>query len=133
MRKRVTMPRWPAWAMFAAAAAFAYPAMTTPAPGPIQEHYQARGQEPGWQLRIHNGRLDYRGDYGDVRITELRREPQPTPEGRRYATARLKVDIVRARCNEAVSGEGYENRVTVAADGRIVQGCGGARRSEWDS
>ena len=133
MRKRVTMPRWPAWAMGAAAAAFAYPAMTTPPPGPIEEHYQARGQQPGWQLRIHNDRLDYRGDEGGVRITELRREPRVTPLGRRYVTERLKVDIVRARCNDATSGEGYEHRVTIAADGRIVQGCGGARRRDWDA
>ena len=133
MRKRVTMPRWPAWAMFAATAAFAYPAMTTPPPGPIQEHYQAHGPEAGWELRIHNGRLDYRGEDGGLRITELRREPRPTANGRRYETARLKVDIVRARCNDPASGEGYEHRVTVAADGRIVQGCGGQRRSEWDA
>jgi|GEM_PF-2262027 len=133
MRKRVTMPRWPAWAMFAAAAAFAYPAMTTPAPGPIEEHYQARGQEPGWHLRIHNGRLDYRGDDGSVRITELRREPSATPNGRRYETERLKVEIIQARCNDATSGEGYTNRVTVSADGQVLRGCGGQRRSDWDS
>ena len=133
MRKRVTMPRWPAWAMAAAAAACAYPAMTTPAPGPIQEHYQARGQEAGWNLRIHNGRLDYRGDHGEVAITELRPEPSPTPRGRRYATPRLTVDVVDARCNEPTSGDGYEHRVAVVADGRLFRGCGGERRRDWDA
>lgn len=133
MRKRATMPRWPAWAMFAAAAACALPAMTTPAPGVAEEHYQARGGEPGWHLRIHNGRLDYRGEPGAVRITELRREPRATPTGRRYETERLKVEIVAARCNDPMNGDGFEHRVTVAADGRIFQGCGGERRREWDA
>jgi uncharacterized membrane protein len=126
------MPRWPAWAMAAAAAACAYPAMTTPAPGPVQEHYQARGEEPGWHLRIHNGRLDYRGDEGAVRITELRPEPRATAKGRRYVTARLRVDVVEARCNDPADGEGYSNRVEVVADGRLLRGCGGERRREWD-
>ena len=133
MRNRVSMPRWPAWAMFAAAAACAYPAFTTPAPGPVQEHYQARGHEPGWHLRIHNGRLDYSGDYGEVRITQLRPEPRPTANGRRYETERLTVEIVRRRCNDTMSGHGYEHRVTVTADRRSFSGCGGERRTEWDA
>ena len=132
MRRRVTMPRWPAWAMFAAAAACAYPALTTPAPGPIQEHYEARGQEPGCDLRIHEGRLDYSGNYGEVRITELRPEPRPTANGRRYQTRRLTVDIVYTRCNDAMSGHGYEHQVAVTADGQTFRGCGGPRRRDWD-
>jgi len=132
MRRRVTMPRWPAWAMAAAAAACAYPAMTTPAPGPLQEHFQARGGEPGWHLRIHNGRLDYRSDDG-ASITELRPEPRATPSGRRYVTARLTVDVVDGRCNDPASGDGYAQRVAVVADGRLFRGCGGERRTDWDA
>jgi uncharacterized membrane protein len=127
------MPRWPAWAMFAAAAACAYPAMTTPPPGPEQEHYQARGQEPGWQLRIHNSRIDYSGDYGEVRITQLRPEPRPTANGRRYETERLIVDLLYQRCNDTMSGHGYEHQVTVSADRRVIRGCGGERRRDWDA
>ena len=133
MRKRVTMPRWPAWAMAAAAAAGAFPAMTTPAPGPVREHYQARGQEPGWQLRIHSGRLDYRRDDA-ASITELRPEPRrATLRGRRYVTERLTVDVVEARCNDPATGDGYAHRVAVVADGRLFRGCGGERRSDWDA
>ena len=130
-RNRVTMPRWPAWVMLAGAAACAYPALT--APRVAEEQYRARGQEPGWQLRIHDERIDYVGDYGEVRLTVPRPEPRPTAQGRRYETERLSVDLVHARCNDTMSGDGYEHRVTVTADGRTFHGCGGARRSDWDA
>ena len=104
-----------------------------PCPGPIQESYEARGQEPGWHLRIHEGRLDYIGNYGEVRITQLRPEPRPAPNGRRYETERLTVEVTFVRCNDAMSGHGYEHRVTVTADGQTFTGCGGERRSEWDA
>jgi uncharacterized membrane protein len=132
MRPRVTMPRWPAWILFGAAAACAYPAVTTPAPA-RQEHYEARGQEPGWHLLIDGGRIDYRGDYGETRITVRRPEPRPSVNGRRYETERLTVDISYVRCNDAMSGHGYEHQVTVIADGQSVRGCGGARRTDWDA
>lgn len=133
MRPRVTMPRWPAWAMFGAAVAFAWPAFTTPPPGPVQEHYRARGAEAAWQLRIHNSRIDYSGDEGAARITELRPEPRLAGNGRRYETGRLIVDVRYARCNDPASGEGFEHQVTVTADGRTVRGCGGERRRDWDA
>lgn len=133
MRKRVSMPRWPAWVMFVAAAACAYPAVTTPPPAPVSEDYEARGQEPGGHLRIHEGRIDYQGNYGEVRITEPRPEPQATGNGRRYRTGRLTVDIVYSRCNDSMSGWGYAHQVTVTADGVTFSGCGGARRADWDT
>lgn len=130
-RNRVTMPLWPAWAMLATAAACAYPAVT--APRAAEEHYEARGQEPGWHLRIHDERIDYAGDYGEVRLTVARPEPRRTDNGRRYETQRLVVDLVYARCNDTMSGHGYEHQVTVIADGRTFRGCGGERRRDWDS
>lgn len=133
MRKRVTMPRWPAWVLFAAAAACAYPAVTTLPPDPVREHYEARGQEPGWHLLIHEGQMVYQGNYGEVRITVPRPDPRPSINGRRYETRRLIVDIAYSRCNDSMSGHGYEHQVTVTADGRIFRGCGGSRRPDWDS
>jgi uncharacterized membrane protein len=130
MRKKVTMPLWPAWLMLAGAAACAVPAMTTSPPA--AQRYEARGQEPGWHLVIEDGRIDYAGDYGAVRITAPRPEPRPTANGRRFETPRLTVDIVNVRCNDSMSGHGYEDRVTVVADGRRFEGCGGARRTDWD-
>jgi len=103
----------------------------TPGPPPNAERYEARGQEPGWHLLIHDGRIDYTGDYGEVRITVPRPDPRPSFNGRRYETQRLTVDITYSRCNDVMSGHGYEHQVMVIADGRTF--CGGARRPDWDN
>jgi uncharacterized membrane protein len=109
-----------------------------PAPPPakeaaaVQERYSALGQEPGWSLRIGGGRIDYSGNYGEVKINVARPEPRPSANGRRYVTPRLTVEIAYARCNDAMSGFGFEHRVTVIADGETYKGCGGARKAEWD-
>ena len=125
------MPRWPAYVMLAAAAACAYPAVTNP---PLMaEAYRALGQEPGWSLLIANGRIDYNGDYGETRIAVVRPEPRPTFNGHRYETRRLTVDVTHGRCNDAMSGHGYADSVTVTADGKTVRGCGGQRRTDWDN
>jgi uncharacterized membrane protein len=126
----VTMPRWPAYLMGAFAAACAYPAVTTPPPA--VESYRALGQEPGWNLTIGRGRIDYVGDYGETRISAPRPEPRTTSNGRRYEAGRLVVDIGYTRCNDAMSGHGYEHQVIVIADGDTVRGCGGGRRTDWD-
>ena len=126
----VTMPRWPAYLMGAFAAACAYPAVTTPPPA--VESYRALGQEPGWNLTIGRGRIDYVGDYGATRISAPRPEPRTTSNGRRYEAGRLVVDITYTRCNDAMSGHGYEHQVMVTADGDTVRGCGGGRRTDWD-
>ena len=124
------MPLWPAWLMGAFAAACAYPAVTNPPP--TAETYRALGQEPGWNLAIGDGRINYVGDYGETRISAARPDPRPTFNGRRYETRRLIVDITYSRCNDAMSGHGYEHQVMVIADGTTVRGCGGQRRTDWD-
>ena len=126
------MPKWPAYLMAAGGAACAVPAITTPPPT-AAEQYRALGQEPGWTLTIAEGRIDYAGDYGETRITVPRPEPRPSFNGRRYETERLTVDITYARCNDSMSGFGFEHQVTVIADGTTVRGCGGERRTDWDS
>jgi len=111
------------------------PPETTPPPAtdPATEHYEARGQEPGWHLLIHGGTMTYTGNYGEVRITAPRPDPRPSFNGRRYETERLTVDVTYVRCNDVMSGHGYEHQVMVTADGQTYSGCGGARRSDWDN
>jgi heat shock protein HslJ len=99
---------------------------------PVAETYSARGQEPGWALAIAGGRIDYRGNYGDKRIEVALPRPQARADGRRYQTPRLTVDISHHRCNDAMSGHGYADQVTVTADGETFEGCGGTRRTDWD-
>ena len=102
-------------------------------PDPAQEHYTARGQEPGWALTIANGRIAYRGNYGEKRIDVSRPEPRTTFNGHRYETERLIVDVTHGRCNDAMSGHGFEDQVMVIADGETYRGCGGRRRPDWDN
>lgn len=111
------------------------PAESEPPPGEpstSDEHYEARGNEPGWQLTIDKGWIYYVGNYGEKRISAPRPDPRPSFNGRRYVTERLTVDITYSRCNDDMSGHGYEHQVTVAADGETYRGCGGTRRTDWD-
>jgi heat shock protein HslJ len=127
------MPYWPAWALAGLAAACAYPAVTAgPPAGPANERYEARGNEPGWSVTIHDGVVDYVGSYGDKRISVPRPDPRPSFNGRRYVTPRLTVDVTYSRCNDGMSGRGFEHQVMVTADGETFKGCGGARRPDRD-
>lgn len=103
-----------------------------PPAGAPQVEYSAIGQEPGWTLRIDRERITYTGDYGDTRISVARPEPRTTFNGHRYETSRIVVDITHGRCNDAMSGRGFEDQVLVIARGKTVRGCGGARRVEYD-
>ena len=103
-----------------------------PAPQPAEEPYTARGQEPGWALKIAGGRLDYQGNYGENLIDVAAPAPETRADGRRYVTPRLTIDISYARCNDAMSGHGFEHGVRIVADGETYEGCGGARRTDWD-
>jgi uncharacterized membrane protein len=119
--------------MLAFCAACAYPAISNPPPqDPGLERYEARGNEPGWNLRIHDRKIDYVGNYGDTRITVDRPDPSPSLNGRRYQAPRLTVDITYSRCNDDMSGHGYEHQVLVTADGQSYRGCGGPRHADWD-
>lgn len=100
--------------------------------GSARERYEARGQEPGWHLLIQGGRIDFTGNYGEKKISVARPDPRPSINGRRYVTSRLTVDVTYSRCNDAMSGFGFEHQVMVTADGETYDGCGGARKREWD-
>ena len=125
--KDVTIPKWPAWALLAFTAACAYPTATNGPPNDTTV-YRALGQEPGWTVTITDERIDYLGDYGETRTPD----PRTTFNGHRYETERLIVDITHSRCNDVMSGHGYEDTVMVIADGTTVHGCGGERRPDWD-
>jgi len=109
-------------------------ACTAPVPvtAPPAEAYRALGQEPGWNLTIANGRLDYVGNYGEKRINVVAPEPITAINGHVYRTQRLEVHISHGRCNDAMSGHGYSDNVMVIADGETYRGCGGERRTDWD-
>ena len=132
MRTLVTMPRWPAWIMLGFAAACAYPAVTNPPPrDPALERYEARGNEPFWHLLILGKRVDFTlADGKTVSVAEP--FVRPSINGLRYESRRLTVDVTYSRCNDDMSGRGFEHQVMVTAGGRTFSGCGGQRRPDWD-
>lgn len=123
----------PGCAVLALLAACSTAQSPAPPSDPAAERYEARGQEPGWHLLIHRGRIDYAGNYGEKKISVPRPDPRPSFNGRRYETSRLTVDVTYSRCNDAMSGHGFEHQVSVIADGQTFQGCGGARKTDWDN
>lgn len=97
------------------------PAPTAADGGPIL--YKAVGNEPGWSLTVRRDRIDYLGNYGEVKITE------PTPTGFRptgeYSVGRLSFTIAPGPCSDGMSDLVYRQTVKVTADGHSFDGCGG--------
>jgi heat shock protein HslJ len=89
--------------------------------------YIARGNEPGWLLKMDGKTLDYQGDYGETKIEVKQPEGRPSFNGMRYVTSRLTVDITYASCTDDMSGERYSDSVTIIAEGKEVKGCGGRK------
>ena len=90
--------------------------------GPVL--YKAVGTEPGWALTVRSARMDYVGDYGEVKIAE------PTPPDFRaahgtYRSGKLRVTISAGPCSDGMSDLIYRQTVRLTADGRTVSGCGG--------
>ena len=94
-------------------------------PGEPPAAYMAIGTEPGWTLEITPSRLNYDGDYGETKIMVPNPGAMPGPDGERYVTDRLKVDVARGECSDGMSDRRYRDTVTVTADGKTVKGCGG--------
>lgn len=94
--------------------------------------YSALGQEPGWALRIDSTRMAFTDAAARTRTSVATPLAVATAAGRRYATSRLVVDIVPRACNDAMSGQGFEDTVIVSAGGRTLRGCGGPRLVEDD-
>jgi heat shock protein HslJ len=100
---------------------------TPPAPPPEDGApiYTARGNEPGWILKMDGKTLDYEGDYGETKIRVPAPEPRPSFNGMRHVTDRLTVDITYSACADDMSGKRFTDTVSVIADGKQVSGCGG--------
>jgi uncharacterized membrane protein len=125
-----SMPKWPAWILFASMAACTYPAVTAPPldsgppPASAQATYRAVGTEPFWSVTMENGALVYE-DAERRRITVASPRHRTTFNGHRYESQRLTLDISRARCSDGMSDRVYPDTVLVIADGRELRGCGG--------
>ncbi|MFC6671405.1 MliC family protein [Marinobacterium aestuariivivens] len=91
--------------------------------------FRAIGNEPGWHLEVDDGkRIQLVTDYGERTIYT----PAPAP---RFEAGivhydidteahRLKVEIEPVACQDSMSGEAFEARVSVTLDGDRYLGCG---------
>jgi heat shock protein HslJ len=114
----------PASLLTLAACVPAAEAPQTPGSPPAASYF-ALGTEPGWTLEITPGLLNYDGDYGDTKILVPNPGAQVSFSGKRYRTDRLAVTITHGECSDGMSDRRYRDRVTLVADGKTVQGCGG--------
>lgn len=93
-------------------------------PPPAAAPYRAIGQEPGWTLIIDERDVTFILS-GDQPVRQPRPEPTIGFAGEIYRTPRIGVNIVHSACTDAMSGQGYRDRVQVDVDGRRFEGCGG--------
>lgn len=104
------------------AAPAAPPPAIPPMPAPSST-YRALGTEPFWDLVI-GPRMTFTDRGNNIVVV------QPTPAvrigiaGEMYDTARLRVNIVHARCSDGMSNRAYPDSVQVYVDGRMYKGCG---------
>ena len=89
------------------------------------ESFKAVGQEPGWTLDITPARVEFVGDYGETKISGANIGVRTDANTASYVNGRLKVTRVDQTCSDSMSGQRYRETVTVVADGKRLQGCGG--------
>lgn len=93
-------------------------------PATVPASYDAAGGEPFWWLEIADGRITWQIDERVIIVAV----PLPLMTGngrqRAYRTPGLLVSIRRQNC-DLEDDRTYADTVTVTADGRTVQGCGG--------
>lgn len=102
--------------------------------------FTARGQEPGWMIRIDASEISLNADFGALQLRMPRTEPQITADGVLYRTATdgrsLSVAIQPRVCADVATGMPHPYRVRYNLDGGTRSGCGGDPRSlltggEW--
>lgn len=91
--------------------------------------FQARGHEPGWDLRIDGGQLTLVMDYGATTLRIRRPEPQKIDRGERYAGNAdgqvLIVTVLDRVCEDEATGIPHPKTVEITLDEQPLRGCGG--------
>jgi heat shock protein HslJ/uncharacterized membrane protein len=90
--------------------------------------FVARGNEPGWSLRLDESRLELTYNYGNDRIEAPMPSPEVRDDGVRFAamsTPHLDVQIRRQLCRDTMSGMLFPYTVDLVLDGAPLRGCGG--------
>lgn len=89
----------------------------------------ARGQEPGWILRLKEGGLTLEYQYGEKQLTADTPPAERTAHGWRYQRRDVQqpfsIDISRDHCEDVMSGQPYPYTVTITLQDTTLHGCGG--------
>lgn len=109
---------------------------TAPEPAPEPQVYTARGNEPGWVLRLSGDEAEYLGNYGETRISGRVTEREAVDESTNILTvdsasgSGFAVRIRHAICQDSMSGLSYPDNVGISLDGaEFLIGCGGDAES----
>lgn len=102
--------------------------------------FVARGQEPGWMVRITEDEIDLNADYGATRIRFAEPRLQISLEELAYhantTEHRLKITIHSTLCADIATGMPHPYRVSYELDGDTHRGCGGEPKNlllaEWE-
>jgi heat shock protein HslJ/membrane-bound inhibitor of C-type lysozyme len=94
------------------------------------EILRAHGNEPGWQLRLHDDHLELTLNYG----AEIRRLPlldsESLADGVRYIAGqdqqRAEVTVTEQLCSDTMSDLPFPLTVSLTLDNQQLQGCGGS-------
>lgn len=101
--------------------------------------YEARGQEPGWLLRLDTTTASL-SMAGAESFTDRLPQPGRIRGGRSYAVTfdgkPVRILIENRLCRDAMSGMPHPDRVTIKAQAATLRGCGGSPRAllgedEW--
>jgi membrane-bound inhibitor of C-type lysozyme len=98
--------------------------------------FRGVGQEPGWLVEITpGGQILLVTGYGQQRWLFDTPDPVQTADATVYQTSAngkvLKITLQTDYCQDTMSGEVFENVVTVELDERRLQGCGSALEPDW--
>lgn len=117
--------------------AYTPPEAETPEAGPEDEPdiYTARGNEPGWILRLSGDEAEYLGDYGETRIAGRVTGREAADENTNILTIEgsrgrvLTASIQHMVCQDSMAGLSYPDRVSVTIGEETLSGCGGDAES----
>lgn len=96
-----------------------------PAPQASTADYKALGNEADWQLTISGNKMEFVGNYGELRIEDAHIGAVVQGRHTRYVGPRLTVTVEEKRCDDTMVERSYRDTVMVVSDGRNLRGCGG--------
>ncbi len=98
--------------------------------------FRAVGNEPGWYLEVQRGRQLLFVEANGMRRVLIPDPVEEEVEGMRTylgssGANHLQVDIVEQLCADTMSGERYNNKVTVTHNKKRFSGCGRSLDYPW--